>query len=187
MSTATRAGGGGLAIRDATQEDLPQIGEIYAHHVATGLASFEEAPPGLEELARRMRAVRSLGTPYLVAERDGRVVGYSYATRYRDRSAYRFTLEDSVYVRAGEGGQGVGAALLAELLARCANGPWKQMIAVIGDSANAASIALHARAGFRRVGTLEKVGYKLGRWVDSVLMQREIGGPGAGSPQFHDK
>ena len=162
-------------IRDATEDDLPQIREIYAHHVMTGLASFEEIPPDVEEMRLRMRAVRDLGAPYLVEDRGGLVLGYSYATLYRTRSAYRHTLENSVYVRDGEGGKGIGEALLRALLERCAQGPWKQVIAVIGDSANAASIAVHRKLGFRMVGTLDKVGFKFGRWVDSVLMQREIG------------
>jgi phosphinothricin acetyltransferase len=162
-------------IRDATEDDLPQIHEIYAHHVLTGLASFEEVPPDVEEMRSRMRAVRGLGAPYLVDERQGRVVGYCYATLYRTRSAYRHTLEDSVYVRDGEGGKGIGEALLRALLDGCARGPWKQVVAVIGDSANTPSIAVHRKLGFRMVGNLEKVGFKFGRWVDSVLMQREIG------------
>lgn len=164
-----------MIIRDATEADLPQIQAIYAHHVNTGLASFEEIPPDVPELSRRMAAVRQLGAPYLVAEEGGQVLGYSYATLYRARSAYRHTLEDSVYVLEGEGKKGVGSALLQALLDGCAKGPWKQMVAVIGDSANAGSIHLHARLGFRNVGTLANVGFKFGRWVDSVYMQREIG------------
>ncbi|HSJ96424.1 MAG TPA: GNAT family N-acetyltransferase, partial [Myxococcota bacterium] len=113
-------------IRDAGEADLAQIGEIYAHHVLTGLASFEEVPPGAAELAARMAAVRALGLPYLVMEEGGRILGYSYATLFRTRSAYRFTLEDSVYVRDGEHGRGAGGALLAALLERCARGPWRQ-------------------------------------------------------------
>ena len=162
-------------IRDAGIDDLPQIHAIYAHHVLTGLASFEEQPPDLAEMARRMQAVRELGTPYLVFEEGGRVAGYCYATLYRTRSAYRYTLEDSVYVRADAAGRGIGAQLLEALVEGCARGPWKQMVAVIGDSANHASIAVHARLGFRVVGNLERVGFKFGRWVDSVLMQRSLG------------
>ena len=161
-------------IREARDADNGQIAAIYAHHVLTGLASFEEAAPPQAEMLERMRAVRALGTPYLVAEEDGRVVGYSYATLYRARSAYRFTLEDSVYVREGCGGRGIGRALLRELIEGCRRGPWKQMVAVIGDSANHSSIGLHRAMGFREVGTLEAVGFKFGRWVDSVLMQRAL-------------
>ena len=161
-------------IRDATEKDVVQIAEIYGHHVATGLASFEEVPPPADEMLARMRAVRELGTPYLVAEVDGRIVGYCYASLYRTRSGYRFTLEDSVYIRDGFSGRGIGRALLEPLIERCSSGPWKQMIAIIGDSANHGSINLHRALGFREVGTLEAVGFKLGRWVDSVLMQRAL-------------
>ena len=164
-----------MRIRDSRDEDLAEIHAIYAHHVLNGLASFEEAPPTVAELAGRRASVLGLGLPYLVAEIEGRLVGYAYATRYRARSAYRYSLEDSVYVRDGCGGQGVGVALLAELIRRCEAGPWRQMVAVIGDSANEASIALHRKLGFRAVGTLDAVGFKFGRWVDSVLMQRPLG------------
>jgi L-amino acid N-acyltransferase YncA len=163
-----------MKIRDATENDIPAVAEIYGHHVLHGLASFEEQAPDAAEMLLRYGAVRKGGFPYLVAEVDGMVVGYSYATAYRTRSAYRHTLEDSVYVREGYGGRGIGLALLAALMERCRAGPWRQMIAVIGDSANAPSINLHRRLGFRVVGTLEAVGFKFGRWVDSVLMQREI-------------
>ena len=161
-------------IRDAVESDVPQIAEIYGHHVMTGLASFEEAAPPASEMLERMRSVKALGTPYLVAEQDGQIVGYCYASLYRTRSAYRFTLEDSVYIREGHGGRGIGRALLQELLERCGKGPWKQMVAIIGDSGNHASIALHRALGFRECGTLESVGFKFGRWVDSVMMQRAL-------------
>ncbi|MEO7744408.1 MAG: N-acetyltransferase family protein [Usitatibacter sp.] len=161
-------------IRDAVESDAGQIAEIYGHHVMTGLASFEEEAPPESEMLARMRSVRDLGAPYLVAELDGKVVGYSYATLYRTRSAYRFTLEDSVYIRDGYAGRGIGRALLRELLERCSRGPWKRMVAIIGDSANHSSIALHRALGFRDMGTLESVGFKLGRWVDSVMMQRDL-------------
>jgi phosphinothricin acetyltransferase len=154
---------------------------IYAHHVLRGLATFEEEPPSTEELVGRRAAVRALGLPYLVAEIDGKIVGYSYATHYRARPAYRFSIEDSVYVADGLGGRGIGLALLGELIKRCEAGPWRQMIAIIGDSGNAGSIALHRRLGFQMVGTLTGAGFKLGRWVDTVLMQRALG-PGAGAP-----
>ena len=164
-----------VVVRDATDADMAAVQAIYAHHVRHGLASFEEVPPTTAELASRRVAVLQLGLPYLVAARDGRVVGYSYASLYRPRSAYRFTLEDSVYVAEGHGGLGIGSALLERLIARCETGRWRQMIAVIGDSGNAGSIALHRRFGFRPAGTLASVGFKLGRWVDSVLMQRALG------------
>lgn len=131
-------------------------------------------------LAARRAAVLEAGLPYIVAEVGGDVVGYSYATAYRPRPAYRFTVEDSIYVAHGRGGQGIGSALLTELIARCEAGPWRQMIAVIGDSDNAGSLALHRRHGFAPAGVLHDVGFKFGRWVDSVLMQRPLG-PGAGA------
>jgi phosphinothricin acetyltransferase len=165
-----------IAVRDAAAADIPAIQRIYAHHVLHGLASFEETPPSVEEMAARRVAAIEHGLPYIVAEIGGTVAGYSYATPYRPRPAYRYTVENSVYVDAARHRCGVGRALLAALIARCEAGPWRQMVAVIGDSANAASIGLHERLGFRRVGTLPAVGFKLGRWVDSVLMQREIGG-----------
>jgi phosphinothricin acetyltransferase len=164
-----------MEIRDAAHTDLEEVHSIYAHHVLHGLASFEEVPPPVDEIRQRRETVLALGTPYLVAELDGRIVGYAYATLYRARSAYRYCLEDSVYVREGFSGRGIGARLLEELIARCSRGPWRQMVAVIGDSANAPSIALHRKLGFREAGTLEAVGFKFGRWVDSVLMQRALG------------
>jgi L-amino acid N-acyltransferase YncA len=164
-----------LLIRPATAGDMAAVATIYAHHVRHGLATFEEVPPTADELAARLAAVSGQGLPYLVAELEGKVVGYSYATPYRARPAYRHTVEDSVYVEGGLGGRGIGRALLAELIRRCEAGPWRQMVAIIGDRANAASIALHASQGFRPVGTLEAVGFKLGRWVDTVLMQRALG------------
>jgi L-amino acid N-acyltransferase YncA len=165
-----------LIIRDALEGDFSAIAAIYADHVLTGLASFEEKPPTAGDLTERWRSVLSHGLPYIVAESDGRVAGYGYAGPYRSRSAYRFTVEDSVYVARGSGGQGLGSALLAALIERCEAGPWRQMVAVIGDSDNHASIKLHRKFGFRHVGTLERVGFKFGRWVDSVLMQRALAG-----------
>ena len=161
--------------RDSTDADLDEVRAIYSHHVLHGLASFEEIAPDLAELGSRRAAVLARGLPYLVAESDSRVVGYAYATPYRPRSAYRHSLEDSVYVRDGFAGRGIGAALLGELVERCSRGPWRQMIAVIGDSANEPSIALHRKLGFREAGTLDAVGFKFGRWVDSILMQRALG------------
>ena len=157
---------------------MQAVQAIYAEQVLHGLASFEEVPPSAEELAKRRAAVITLGLPYLAAELDGRLVGYSYATLYRSRPAYRHTIEDSVYVAEGLRGRRVGQALLGALIQRCEAGPWRQMIAVIGNSANAGSIELHRSLGFRPVGTLRDVGFKLGRWVDTVLMQRQLG-PGA--------
>ncbi|MBS7539577.1 GNAT family N-acetyltransferase [Ancylobacter lacus] len=169
-------------VREARDADLPALHSIYAHHVLTGTASFETAPPTLEEMAARRAAVLAQGLPYLVATLDGAVAGYCYASAYRPRPAYRFTVEDSVYVAHGLGGRGVGSALLGALIARCEAGPWRQMIAVIGDSANAGSIALHRRHGFAPAGTLGAVGFKFGRWIDSVLMQRALGAGDATPP-----
>ena len=146
-----------------------------------GLASFEEEPPSQAELGRRYDEIVGRGLPYLAAELGGALAGYGYCAPYRSRSAYRYSLEDSVYVRHDAHGRGVGKALLAELIARCEALGYRQLIAVIGDSAHAASIGLHASQGFLRTGTLRSVGFKFGRWVDSVIMQRPLG-TGDGSP-----
>lgn len=173
-------------MRDARDADMAAVQAIYAHHVLHGLATFEELPPSVAELLARRAAVIGAGLPYLVAEQAGAVVGYSYASSYRPRPAYRHTVEDSVYVADGRAGRGIGAALLAALVARCEAGPWRQMIAIIGDTGNAASIALHRRHGFAHAGTLHAVGYKLGRWVDTVLMQRALGGGDTTFPEPGD-
>ncbi len=165
-------------VRPATLSDIPAIARIYAHAVETGTASFELTPPDDAEMARRMSALLDNGFPYLVAEVDGAVAGYAYAGPYRARPAYRFTVEDSVYVASEAQGRGVGSALLPVLVEESAARGFRQMIAVIGDSEQAASIALHARAGFYYVGTLPHVGFKFGRWLDTVMMQRPLG-PGA--------
>jgi phosphinothricin acetyltransferase len=170
-----------VQIRAAQPPDLEAVRDIYAFHVLNGLASFEEEPPPLAEIRRRYDEVRALALPYLVAEEAGEVLGYAYCALYRARSAYRYSLEDSVYIRDGRQGRGLGKALLAALVARCAALDYRQMIAVIGDSGNAASIRLHASLGFLRVGTLRSAGYKFGRWVDSILMQRPLG-PGDMTP-----
>src|SRR3954447_16036594 len=167
-----------MLVRDARDEDMAQVQAIYAHHVLHGTASFEEEPPPLAEMMRRRGDVVAKGLPYLVAEVDGSVAGYSYATPYRARSAYRFSIENSVYVDPARHRAGLGRALLSELIARCERGPWRQMIAIIGGSGHAASIGLHAALGFRHVGTLQSVGLKFGQWHDTVLMQRPLG-PGA--------
>jgi phosphinothricin acetyltransferase len=179
-------------VRDAREEDMGAVQAIYAHHVLHGAASFEEEAPALAEMQRRRAEVLARGLPYLVAEIGGAVAGYSYASPYRARPAYRFTIENSVYVDQARPRAGVGRALLSALIARCQAGDWQQMVAVIGDSANTASIGLHAALGFRQVGTLHAVGFKFGRWIDSVLMQRaltvstaarprESGDPGSGA------
>jgi L-amino acid N-acyltransferase YncA len=172
----------GVIIRDANEADMVGVQRIYAHHVLHGLASFEEIPPTVHELMTRRISVIATGLPYLVAERDGEVAGYSYAGTFRPRSGYRFTIEDSVYVAEGLRGNGIGGALLRTLISRCESGPWRQMIACIGDSANEASVALHRRLGFRLVGSLGSVGWKLGRWVDVVFMQRPLAGGDGTAP-----
>jgi phosphinothricin acetyltransferase len=169
------------AVRPSTDADLPAIHAIYAHHVLHGTASFEEVPPELAEMARRRAAILARGLPYLVAESDGRVLGYAYAAPYRTRSAYRFTLEDSVYVAADALGRGTGRLLLRAVLAQAEGSGHRQMLAMIGDSANHASVALHAAAGFRHLGTFTAVGFKFGRWLDVVMMQRALG-PGGSTP-----
>jgi phosphinothricin acetyltransferase len=169
-----------FSIRPAADADFDAIQRIYAHHVLHGLASFEETPPDAAELMRRWRAIADAGLPYLCATEDagGALVGYAYAGPYRPRSAYRFTVEDSVYVAPGQAGRGIGRALLRQLIEICINLGKRQMIAVIGDSGNAASIALHRACGFELTGTFLAIGFKHGRWVDSVLMQRALG-PGS--------
>jgi phosphinothricin acetyltransferase len=168
-----------LVIRPSRDDDLPAIRDIYAHHVLTGLASFEVDPPDLEEMARRRADVLARGLPHLVAERAGpegpRILGYAYAGPYRTRPAYRLTLENSIYVAPDAVRGGVGRGLLAALIDLCEADGYRQMIAVIGDSGNAGSIGLHAALGFRQVGLLPSIGFKFGRWVDSVLMQRALG------------
>lgn len=168
----------GLAVRPSEQRDVAAIAAIYRHHVLHGIASFEEAPPDADEIGRRRRDILDHALPYLVAERDGRLVGYCYAGLYRTRSAYRFTLEDSIYVDAGEIRRGVGRALLGELIARCGGLGYRQMIAVIGGRDQWPSIRLHEALGFVHVGLLPAVGFKFGAWIDIVLMQRALG-PGA--------
>jgi L-amino acid N-acyltransferase YncA len=175
ISSSTAAAAPPILVRDAQEADMGAIQAIYSHHVLTGLASFEETPPSVEEMLARRQAVLGLGLPYLAAEQGGRIVGYSYASSYRPRPAYRHTIEDSVYVAQGQAGRGIGGALLSGLVDRCEGGPWRQMLAVIGDSGNAGSIGLHRRFGFEPVGTLRSAGFKLGRWVDTVLMQRSLG------------
>jgi len=164
-----------VEVRAAAQGELPAIQSIYAHHVLRGLATFEEVPPDVEEMRRRHAEVTARGLPYLVALERGEVLGYGYCAPYRARSAYRFALEDSIYIKDGHLGKGIGTRLLTELLRICEDLGYRQVIAVIGDSANAGSIGLHARLGFLRVGTLRSSGFKFGRWVDSVLMQRPLG------------
>ena len=170
-----------MEVRDAAPGDLAAIQAIYAHHVLHGLASFEETPPDVEEMRRRHSSVIAAGLPWLVAVEGGEVLGYGYCTPYRTRSAYRFSLEDSVYVRQDSHRRGIGRAVLVELIRRCEALGYRQLIAVIGDSAHAPSIGVHAATGFVRVGTIRSVGYKFGRWADTVIMQRPLGA-GDGTP-----
>jgi phosphinothricin acetyltransferase len=164
-----------LSIRPATNADIPAITRIYAYAVEHGTASFELEPPSEAEMARRMSELMGKGYPYLAAEVDGELAGYAYAGPYRARPAYRLTVEDSVYVAADSQGRGVGRALLAALIEQAEARGYRQMVAVIGDSEQATSIALHAALGFAYIGTLPNVGFKFGRWLDTVLMQHPLG------------
>ena len=166
------------AIRPATPADIPAITAIYGHAVKHGTATFEIEAPGEAEMCDRLRVLSDGGFPYLVAEVDGAVRGYAYAGPYRTRIAYRHTLEDSIYIAPDLHGRGIGRTLIERLLADATARGFRQMIAVIGDSGQLASIALHRAAGFGMVGTFEAVGFKFGRWLDTVLMQRPLG-PGA--------
>lgn len=151
------------------------VTEIYREQVTHGFATFETIPPDLDEMTRRRAEILAAGLPYLVARQAGIVTGFAYAARYRERAAYQLTVEDSVYVESGQRGGGIGRLLLSALIENCSDAGYRQMVAVIGDSANAASIGLHARLGFRVGGVLPSVGFKLGRWVDTVLMSRPLG------------
>jgi L-amino acid N-acyltransferase YncA len=171
-----------LCLRAATPDDIAAITAIYAHAVQHGTASFELDPPDGDEMLRRYRTLASAGFPYLVAERAVVIAGCAYAGPYRMRPAYRWSVEDSVYVARAAQRRGVGRALLAALIAESEARGFRQMIAVIGDSAQTSSIALHRAAGFRMVGTLEAVGFKLARWLDTVLMQRSLGSGAGDAP-----
>ena len=170
-------------IRPADEDDMGAVQEIYAREVTEGRVSFELEPPDLDEIRRRFRDARDKGYPYLVASLDGRIAGYAYAGPYRARPAYRFTVENSVYVAPWARRRGVASGLLKTLISECEALPYRQMVAIIGDSDNQASIDLHRKAGFRLVGTLEDVGYKFGLWLDTVIMQRPLnpGGEPAGA------
>lgn len=167
-------------MRAARDDDVAAITAIYRPAVLAGTATFELEPPDENEIAARLRTITGAGHPYLVAEQDGAVLGYAYASWFRTRPAYRFTVEDSIYLADRAQRRGIGRRLLGELLSRCEAQGFRQMIAVIGDSANMASIELHRALGFAMCGTLPATGYKLGRWVDTVLMQRPLG-EGAGT------
>lgn len=171
-----------VEIRDATPEDMAQVQAIYSFYVTRSAASFEEEPPSVEEMVRRHAEIKRRGMPYLVAVDHGEVVGYTYAGPWRPRSAYRYTLEDSIYVAPFVQGRGVGRALLGSLIERCTEMGYRRMVAVIGDSANQSSIALHRALGFRQEGVLRGVGLKFGRWVDVVMMHRVLGDDGRPLP-----
>lgn len=164
-----------LIVRDATEADMAFVQAIYAHHVLEGLASFETEAPDLQEMSRRRLEVLDRGLPYRVAILDGKVCGFAYANFFRPRAAYRHTVEDSIYVDPAFVGRKVGSTLLHDLIERCTELGYRQMIAVIGDSGNAASIGLHKHLGFEITGHLKSTGFKLGRWVDTMLMQRPLG------------
>src|SRR3954447_19423741 len=164
-----------LEIRPAAEVDLPAVTQIYEHAVRYGTATFELVPPDIAEMTRRFRALVDGGFPYLVAAREGVAIGYAYAGPYRPRPAYRFTVENSVYLQPAIHRRGIGLKLLQRLIAESETRGYRQMIAVIGDSANAGSIGVHTRCGFAMTGTFYNVGFKFGRWLDTVMMQRALG------------
>lgn len=178
MTGADRA----FEIRDATAADIPDITRIYAHYVQTSIATFEEEPPDAAEMARRLQRITDAGLPWVVAEDADGVQGYAYAGPYRDRSAYRFMVEDSIYMDPAATGRGYGGALLQTLIDRCTAAGKRQMIAVIGGSTTAPSIGLHSRLGFRVAGVVPSAGFKLGKWADTVLMTRPLGDGDASPP-----
>lgn len=171
-----------IDVRDLVSEDLTVVTRIYEHHVRHGTATFDEAPLSVDEMREKYEKVRAQGLPWLVAEMDGAVTGYAYASLFHARSAYRFTLEDSVYLDPAYYRRGAGRALVGELLDRCEKLGYRQMIAAIGDSENAGSIGLHAALGFEHAGVYKTVGMKFGRWLDVVLMQRTLGKGSASIP-----
>ncbi|MDV5356264.1 GNAT family N-acetyltransferase [Enterobacter asburiae] len=164
-----------MEIIQAEERHIPAIQQIYAYHVLHGCATFETQPPDDAEMAFRLKRLQASGLPWFVAEVDGIVRGYCYLARYRERHAYRFTLEDSVYIDAACLGQGIGKELLSRAVAWAEASGFRQLVAVVGNSENAASLALHRSAGFTLTGTLRSVGFKHGRWLDTVMMQRTLG------------
>ena len=171
-----------VTLRDAVAADMAAAQAIYAHYVLRSAASFEEAPPTVQEMVHRHAKTLERGLPYLVAEVEGEVLGYTYAGPFRTRSAYRYPIEDSIYVAPGSMRRGIGAALLESLIGRCTALGYRQMIGIIGDSANLASISLHRKLGFRQEGVLRGVGLKFGRWIDVVIMHRALGDANDGLP-----
>lgn len=171
-------GANALLIRPSRDDDVAAIAAIYRHHVLHGVASFEEVPPAIDEIARRRGEILRHGLPYLVAEQANRVVGYCYAGLFRPRPGYRYTLEDSVYVATDQVGRGIGRRLLDSVIAHSARLGYRQMVAVIGGRETVGSIRLHETLGFAQIGLLPAVGFKFGRWIDIIVMQRALG-PGA--------
>ena len=164
-----------MDIRVALPADIPEVQAIYAHHVLHGAGTFEETPPSIEEMTQRYDAIVSRGWSYIVATDATGIVGYAYFSQLRDRSAYRFSAEDSIYVRNDVRGQGVGKALVSRLLQEAEQAGFRQMFAVIGDSENIGSIGVHSSLGFQRIGLLRASGLKFGRWIDTVYMQKALG------------
>jgi L-amino acid N-acyltransferase YncA len=173
-----------LEIRPTVAADLPAITDIYEHAVRFGTATFELIPPDLAEITRRYEALLDGGFPHIVATLDSRVIGYAYAGPYRPRPAYRFTVENSVYLHPSIHRRGIGRQLLQRLILECQTRGFRQMIAVIGDSANAASIGVHSKCGFQMIGTHPDVGFKFGRWLDTVMMQLALGDGGKTLPEI---
>lgn len=173
---------GGIDLRAVKPQDVSAVRDIYAHHVLHGTGTFELTAPNEAEMGARMDAITATGLPFLVATEGGDVRGFAYAGPYRPRPAYRFTVEDSIYLHPDATGRGIGAALLREVLDRCEGLGVRQVIAVIGDTGNVASIRTHEKCGFATIGTFRAVGWKFGRWLDTVLMQRELGAGAATSP-----
>nr|PZN33119.1 MAG: GNAT family N-acetyltransferase [Chloroflexota bacterium] len=171
-----------LTVRHVRPADIPAIHAIYAHSVLHGTASWEYEPPDLDEMRRRVEGLLERGFPYLVAEVDGAVAGYCYCGPYRPRAGYRYVVEDSIFVASNYQRRGIARTLLATLIEEATQRGYRQMVAVIGDSANVASIALHRALGFTHAGTLAGIGFKFGRWLDSVLMQRPLGAGSAAPP-----
>ncbi len=164
-----------IIIRDATEDDMKTVQTIYSHHVLEGLASFETMAPDIAEIASRRAQIVERGLPYRVAELGGEVCAFAYASFFRPRAAYQYTVENSIYVDPAAVGQGAGSTLLRDLIDKCTALGYRQMVAVIGDSDNKASIGLHTHLGFEVTGHLKATGFKLGRWVDTILMQRQLG------------
>ncbi len=174
-----------LLIRDSQDTDLPHIARIYGHHVQHGTGTFETEPPSVQDMATRRADVLGKSLPWLVLEQDGAVMGFAYANWFRPRAAFRYAVEDSIYLAPEAAGKGWGRALLTELLARCERAGMRKAIAVIGDSANAGSIGLHKALGFEHTGTVTACGWKFGRWLDIVLMEKTLGAGDRSAPDEH--